>query len=923
MKQPYHKYWGKANRANTTGDYHLLPYHSLDVAAVGDVMLSENPKLLHKFSQAIGIPAELFQPLFVFFLAIHDLGKFAEAFQGQDGLQELYLQLNKKPRTKQYAIRHDSLGYMLWERYFLDEEGEGKISDNKLFLSESKSGRKLQKILEKLIEITTGHHGKPPFRNKTVNLKAHFSQENIEDSFAFLQDCYTLFSLDKVLCSHQSIDYKQVAKNIKRHSYWLAGFTVLCDWIGSNNIVFTYEAQPMTLAKYWQECAKPLAMQAIQQAGVLPSTLSQASKATDLFSYLKKPTPLQQESIELPLKQEPSLIILEDVTGAGKTEASLLLAKRLMQVNGYDGLFFGLPTMATANGMYTRVASFYQKLYAEGQTPSLVLAHGAKDLSDAFQQTIIETPEKMQEEISYDKGEEDSATANCLQWLTDTSKKSMLADIAVGTIDQSLLAILLSKFQSLRMYGLMQKVIILDEIHAYDEYMNVLIETLIECQARIGASIILLSATIPNKLKSQFVAAFQKGREQQAKPLQSQQFPLITVCNTEIQEIHVDTREEVKREVAVQFLHTIADAEKILAKAKKEKQCVCWIRNTVSDAIETYEKLQSIYGEENVILFHARFAMGDRLAIEENVLKEFGKDSNETTRAGKILIATQVVEQSLDLDFDYMITDLAPIDLIIQRAGRLHRHTRDTKGNKIGTTDQRQKPILHIISPAMGAEPTKTWYSSLFRGGSIVYPDHGKLYQTAKVLMQKGCIKMPEDARELIEFVYGSGEPIPSALQAISQKNKEKFKQTRAVAKNNHIKIKEGYSTLDDILWNDTNAPTRLGEETVQVVLAKYDKGRLYPSYNKGKHSWANSQVKAMSYLIAEEREVKKSPLREEIARVREFLPKKGKYSLLLPITKAEGGEWTGTALDKDKNEIVYTYNPKIGFRRLETGKNK
>ncbi len=925
----YYNYWGKADKE---GNYHLLPYHCLDVAAVADVIFVNNPLLLTRFSSLLNIESALFQKIFLFFLTLHDLGKFADSFQGQ--INGIYSKLNPESESKSYNIRHDSLGYILWNKEFLiNRRGKlnGKLVESNYFLLNSSQNRNIKDILNLFISTTTGHHGKPPsntgYIGTPVDTYSHFTKNNVTDSYQFLSSIYDYFFQETELKELASIDHEKSILALKRSSFWLAGLSVLCDWIGSNKDIFKFESSLIPLEKYWTEFALPRAIVSIKKAGILPSKISNYATAQELFTKPSDskpfvPTPLQAACDSILLQNEPQMIILEDVTGAGKTEASLILAKRIMATCGYEGLFIGLPTMATANGMYDRVTSFYKKLYEENTEPSLVLAHGARGLSDKFQKTII--ADKISEDVQY-AADEESASASCSAWLADSSKKATLADVAVGTIDQVLISILLSKFQSLRLFGMMNKILILDEVHAYDTYMNKLIETLLRAQAQIGGSVILLTATMPNKLKEKFISAFQlqKVKEEKKEPINH--YPLITqvILNQPPVQIPVDTREEVRRTVKVEFIHDEEGIYTLIQKSIQENKCVCWIRNTVTDAMNSYEILSSNpnYKKEKLILFHARFAMGDRLDKEQEVLKFFGKESNQKDRSGKVVIATQVVEQSLDLDFDIMITDLAPIDLIIQRAGRLHRHTRDALGNRISNKDEREKPILYLFSPEVIETPNKNWYSAVFRGGAKVYPDHGKLYLSAKILHQKGDLKMPEEARNLIEYVYSEKETIPRNLIEISKENENLNKQKTSQAENNIIKFDSGYTAVEnETIWNDINAPTRLGEETIKVVLAKYENGILHPWYSTGKHLWANSEIKVMSYILKSEKEVEDKILKQAIKTCKENLPDKGKYSLLLPLQENKNGNWIGTALDKKGNEVNCFYNTEIGFRKIKEG---
>jgi CRISPR-associated endonuclease/helicase Cas3 len=212
----------------------------------------------------------------------------------------------------------------------------------------------------------------------------------------------------------------------------------------------------------------------------------------------------------------------------------------------------------------------------------------------------------------------------------------------------------------------MRKVMLVDEVHACDAYMQPLLCNLLRAHAMAGGSAILLSATLPQSQRQQLLDAFSEGLHVPNQRLESNDYPLLTHYIGESPvEKPLETRPSVRRCVRVDFVENQQAVEHCLADAVDSGQCACWIRNTVADAREAYIHLKTSHPDWQIDLFHARFALADRLAIEQRVLERFGKSSNQGQRAGQILIATQVVEQSLDLDFDRLITDLGPIDLII------------------------------------------------------------------------------------------------------------------------------------------------------------------------------------------------------------------------------------------------------------------
>ena len=505
----------------------------------------------------------------------------------------------------------------------------------------------------------------------------------------------------------------------------------------------------MPLEKYWNTYALCHAEDAVRDAGILPARVSEETGMHSLFPGISLPTPLQTyvSGCEVE-RRSPRMFIIEEATGSGKTEAAIVLAQRLIAEGNGEGIFFGLPTMATADAMYGRMEQAYLNLFMSADHPSLVLAHSSRDISKKFRDSVILTSDAF---VEPDRKGEESGSAQCTAWLSDNRKKSLLAQIGVGTIDQALMGVLPLRHQSLRLLGLSRNILVVDEVHAYDPYVHKVLETLLEFHVAQGGSAILLSATLPQKQRQELVAGFCKGLgiDAGAATVQKSDYPLVTCVSREtLSEIPIDRCEQTHRTISVECVHDPSVVKALLSDVIKEGRCACWVRNTVDDALESYRELSRSFGEEHVMLFHARFAMGDRLGIEHTVLDKFDKNSTLEKRRGQILVATQVVEQSLDLDFDLMITDLAPMDLIIQRAGRLHRHNDSSKRGNRGT------PRLIVLTPSLDGIPSAEWYSALFPKGAYVYPHHGQLWLTARLLADRKKITMPDDARLLIEGVF-------------------------------------------------------------------------------------------------------------------------------------------------------------------------
>ncbi len=900
----YFKYWGKAEQVpdDKSPHYHLLPYHCLDVAAVGKVLLTNNQSLLEFFVQHSGFDEKTFTAITLYFLALHDVGKFSESFQGLR--EDLLYQLSGLGKSKVYDQRHDSLGFFLWRKHLDEDFCASYVQDQDTIWQ-------WQAFFEIWALAFTGHHGQPP-KGCDRDISRYFLPENIAAAEEFSKFCQKMFLKDNSFSSQH--DFTAWIGQMKCLSWWLAGFAVLCDWLGSNSNFFKPHKTPVRLEDYWNKTALPAAKKIVQKTDFLPVSVSKQKQLPELFSYIKQATPLQEAAETIQLGQGQHLFILEDVTGAGKTEAAFMLLHRLMAANKAEGAYVALPTMATANAMYIRTGDVYRKFYADDRTPSLILAHGARHLMDGFVESVLPDTSTNTEH----KLDEPTAAISCNAWLADNRKKALLAHIGVGTIDQALLAILKSRHQSMRLLGLRNKVLIVDEVHACDAYMHQLLQTLLTFHAAAGGSAILLSATLPYTMRQQLLAAYARGMGKPAPILENDGYPLLSrLCPEDLYEQQVATREEVKRNLSFSFLDNDRQAIDLIIEQANAGQCVAWVRNTVADAMESYDTLVALIPAEKITLFHARFALGDRLTIEEEVLSLFGKESTAEDRQGRVLIATQVIEQSLDLDFDWLISDLAPIDLLIQRAGRLRRHSRDSNGNTISSADKRGEPTLYLLSPDPQQDADANWYGSLFPKSVKIYPDHGRLWLTARYLMDKKKLRIPADMRAAIEHVYDeqSEEKIPAELLLQSRDAETDSMVQRSMARMNRVQFDDGYSMPDHDWWDETVTPTRIGEPSITLRLAKWENEKLVPWAGAIRNGWSLSEVNVRQHLVAKEAIPRDKNLKAAIVEVKEQWPgRQQSFCLLMPMIKTDDWNWQGNAVDRDGEEVMIRYSEDFGL---------
>jgi len=385
MAACYYRYWGKAKKdADSEGpDYHLLVYHSLDVAAVGSVLLNPETTLCQSLARQLGVDARWLRDWFVFCLRLHDLGKFFRAFQNL--VPDLSLKLVPFAGQCTYAERHDTLGFALWKKTLTKA-----LSDV--------VPAAYSRLTEPWLEIACGHHGQPP-KKITYPVTSHLLEEDEQAAEQFVREILTLWPVD--LSPLDTID----KKNFRRVSWQLAGLAVLADWLGSNQNIFRYHSVVMPLTDYWFQLALPGARQAVAMAQLGERRITSFSSIQQQFDFISDDTatPLQHHAQTLHLDAGPQLFILEDVTGAGKTEAAMVLVHRLMAAGLAQGVYVGLPTMATANAMYERMRDSYRRLYKDDEWPSLILSHGARELSQAFSESVMLNGQ--QADSNYDRSE--------------------------------------------------------------------------------------------------------------------------------------------------------------------------------------------------------------------------------------------------------------------------------------------------------------------------------------------------------------------------------------------------------------------------------------------------------------------------------------------------------------------------------------
>ena len=737
--------WGKFDKE--TRDAHHLAHHCADVAAVF-LCLLDHPLFGRAASTAAGRPlTDICKARLAAIAFLHDIGKIAPAFQAKGWLQG--------------AWKHPFRSHVEAAVQWMQEAGDRMESALDGLLPEMLEwcAGDAQKLAEWLL-ISFSHHGRP-----------------IENGSA-CSDCfrpcdkYDWRQAERIMAEAlrhwlpTAFEEGPPLPNNEPFKHFIAGLLALADWVGSDRRAFPFVRA--FDANYWTR-ARQQAHERVRSIGLCALNRRLRNLGFDAILPGVTPNAMQCAIADAPVDER--LLILESETGSGKTEAALWRYARLREAGEVEGLYFALPTRAAASQLFHRVNHALRNMFSE--PPEAVLAiPGMVAAGDATGQLLPDW------NVLWDDNA--GAGKHPARWAAEHATRYLAAEVAVGTVDQAMLATLCIRHAHMRGSALARSLLVIDEVHASDAYMRYIQTTLLRQHLALGGHALLMSATLGAVARVQWLetalpellqaadtpypALWMKGSPQPVAP-----------------QVHANSNHANNGEKCVHLQeHKGWDGKAVAAlaiEAARKGARVLVIRNTVQEAVNAWQAVVEsapdllLQVDGGPALHHSRFAAEDRQLLDRAVEGALGKAAPRNE--GLIVIGTQTLEQSLDIDADYLITDLCPIDVLLQRIGRLHRHANPRP-------DGFAQPQTLVLTPAAGLEPLlrrgENGLGNYGRDGSLsgVYVDVPALAATLEQIRQQPEWRIPAMNRQLVEAATH-----PEALDMLARERSPDWQEYR------------------------------------------------------------------------------------------------------------------------------------------------
>jgi len=705
---------------------------------------------------------------------VHDIGKATPAFAVQvsqlaNPMVRAGLTIGPMVQTDRSKLRHEVAGAAILDRWLEVRTDMGRIARRQI------------------TDVVAGHHGSFPLlsvvrdapdrRHLIGDRPWSVAQDELLDRAARragLADRWTEWT---------STALPQTAQMV------LTGLVVMADWIASGE---AFPLLPLDVVPPVGEVGptpSARALRAWDEVGLgsrwtpRPSPQDAAERFVDRFPWAPGgPRPVQRVAAERAASMTaPGLMIIEAPMGEGKTEAGFMAAEVLAARTGATGCFVALPTQATSNAMFRRMLDWLERLpdHDGVGTQSVALVHGKAALNEDYAGVRFGRSGRapVYDDATHPPRERHPSNrwprAAVSEWMTGR-KKAALSSFVVGTIDQVLFDALRARHLMLRQLSMAGKVVVIDEVHAADVYMSTFLDRALEWLGASGTPIVLMSATLPARRRTELYTAYERGRRVLAgvdpddpavaaaitERLSGEiGYPIVVTTGEDGPE--VDTLPPAAAQVPVR-LQRLDDDLAVLVDLLRDRLrgggCAVVVRNTVKRAQHAAAALAESFGEDAVTLAHAQFLAVDRAANDAGLLARFGPPGEGVERPDlHIVVGTQVVEQSLDLDFDVMVTDVAPVDLILQRIGRLHRHRR-------GSGEAERPAPLRTAECYVTGVGWETTPPAPDRGSVAVY-GRWPLLRALAVLgsrLDAEPIQLPSDIAPLVQEAYADDAELPA-----------------------------------------------------------------------------------------------------------------------------------------------------------------
>ena len=807
-------HWAKSDRQNP-GRIHLLEHHLADVGACMEALLNQST-IRRRLASAAGRDDidEATAARLAVFAALHDIGKVNVGFQTQIWQAEDW-QGARRPNGWGRGHTRDIVPVII----NADKKTAAWFFDALEFEDMLEWDADEGETASSLFVATLSHHGEP------LNLEGGPSRNpSMWQAYRELDPKACVERIGRLARAWFPAAFAQDAPPLPsapEFQHMFLGLCTLADWLGSDERFFQFRGVPQS---DYIATARSRAKTAVREVGLdiaeQRAGFGDMPDFADLFNL--SPNAIQRAAYDVPM-DEP-LAIIESETGSGKTEAALWRFARLYHARRVDGLYFALPTRAAAVQIHGRVNRFVSGMFTAADAPKPVLAvpgyirAGYDDGERGLQQ--------------YEVWWDDHATDR-RRWAAESAKRFLAAQIAVGTIDQAMMAALKVRHSHMRAACLARNLLVVDEVHASDAYMRRILEALLDAHIGAGGYALLMSATLGSDARhrlltrSRMAAMDAPNIDDAVKAV----YPSVATVGDGIRPAGENDRRKRVRMEALPAMQDFDQTAQLALQAARAGAKTLVIRNTVRNAIATQQAIERAAGDDTDALFacngkrtlhHSRFAAPDRHMLDKAVEALLGKD---TPSKGCVVVGTQTLEQSLDIDADLLITDLCPADVLLQRIGRLHRHTRKDR------PDGYRQPRCTVLTPSNSdLSPLLTkplnGLGMNKRGETFVYGDVRILEATRRLIHENPEWRIPEMNRSLVERATH-----PAALKAITAELGDDWRVHANNVEGELIadtmtaggvivrRDKTFYEDNSDVVFGDMQQQirTRLGDEGIEV----------------------------------------------------------------------------------------------------------